>query len=166
MNFDVIIRIILFTFIIQLIVLGQSEDRRSYIIAVDIGHSWNRPGAISSRGKYEYDFNQIFANALLTRLKKEGYKKSYIIQPLGNDINERVSLVAKNRADILISIHHDSVQPEYLKKWIWGGDTLKYCDSYSGYSVFVSSKNNKFKNSVLFATKIGEELIGCTTNCP
>lgn len=158
-------------FIHTTILLGDSDkkikrsnsaylENSSNIIAIDIGHSKINAGAISSRGIGEYYFNLILGKRLLHDLFEKGYTKSFIINPQGDDISlkNRVNIANNKNANLFISIHHDSVQPKYLKLWQFGNQSNHYCDLFSGYSIFYSTKNISSKKSLLFANALGYEL--------
>jgi N-acetylmuramoyl-L-alanine amidase len=74
-------------------------------------------------------------------------------------LKDRVKVINELKPDLVISIHHDSVQEKYLSKWIYNGKEYSYCDKFSGYSIFVSKKNKDFTNSFRFAKLVGENLL-------
>ena len=139
-----------------------SAYRSQVVIAVDIGHSPTRPGATSARGRPEYEFNQVTAIALVEELRQRGYSGSFLINEAGADIelSERTSEARRRKADLFISIHHDSVQPHYLTEWEFSGKTLKYSDAFKGFSVFYSGNNGQPAASERLAVRVGEELVG------
>jgi N-acetylmuramoyl-L-alanine amidase len=65
---------------------------------------------------------------------------------------------AAGRADFLLSLHHDSVQPHYLETWDHEGVERPYTDRFSGFSLFVSRKNVDVKASLRCASAIGAAL--------
>ena len=134
---------------------------KDFRVAIDIGHSASSPGAISARGVPEYNFNRRIAGLLLAKLRQDpNFRSSFII----NEEGDRVSLssrpaVAESRgADLFLSIHHDSVYPEQLSKWVYQGKLMDVCDEYAGYSVFYSEINGSPANSRRFADGIGTEM--------
>lgn len=130
-------------------------------IAIDSGHSLKKSGASSARNVDEYKFNKRIANQLLDTLRRDPLCRPVFINPEGEDINlpRRVELVNLAKPNLLISIHHDSVQPTYLCPWSWNGKTASYCDKYSGFSVFYSEKNRKSAESLRFALLLGAALL-------
>lgn len=136
------------------------SNKSKIIIAIDIGHSRNSVGAISSRGVGEYYFNQEIARLLHDNLLKKGYSKTFFVNDKGGDLSlrERVDIANNNLAVLFISIHHDSVQSRYLQKWTYKCRSFYYCDRYAGYSIFYSGKNAEVKNAILFAKYLGKEL--------
>ncbi|MCX5889770.1 MAG: N-acetylmuramoyl-L-alanine amidase [Deltaproteobacteria bacterium] len=150
------------TIILFLTPAGYAENlREKFIVAIDIGHTKNCGGALSAHGLDEYYYNQKVAFLLLPELIKSGFKKSFIINEDGSDISLMGrTMEAKNRkADLLISIHHDSVLPCYLSKWNYQGESLYYCDLYKGFCILVSDDNVTSKNNILFARLLGAELL-------
>lgn len=55
-------------------------------------------------------------------------------------LGQRAATIAGLGAGILISIHHDSVQPVYLEDWTVDGRKLRFSNRYAGYSLFVSGR--------------------------
>lgn len=140
---------------------GDSCLKSKFILAIDIGHSLSRGGAISARGVAEYSYNRKFAEMLLSRLLKEGYKKTLIINTDGRDMSfdRRHKIAENNRADLILSIHHDSVQPQYLLSWQYDNKNRSYSDKYRGFSIFYSGLNSKARESLYFAELIGDQLL-------
>jgi N-acetylmuramoyl-L-alanine amidase len=141
---------------------GYAESlKERFIVAIDIGHTKNSGGALSAHGIDEYFYNQKVAFLLLPELIKSGFKKSFIINEDGSDISltDRTIEAKSRKADLLISIHHDSVQPCNLSKWKYQGEYLHYCDLFKGFSIFVSDDNFNSKSSLLFARLLGTELL-------
>ena len=71
---------------------------------------------------------------------------------------ERVAHSNKSSADLFLSIHHDSVPDKFLQKWQFGGRERGYSDRFKGHSIFVSQSNGDFKNSLLFARLLGQQM--------
>jgi len=132
-----------------------------FTIAVDAGHSRNNPGAYSARKVGEHTFNSRIAGLLVDELKKHKKFKPVLINETGADISlkKRVELIKEAKPDLLVSIHHDSVQPAYLSKWIWNGWSVDYSDRYSGFSLFYSEKNKHGKKSLRLALLLGNALL-------
>jgi N-acetylmuramoyl-L-alanine amidase len=139
--------------------LGPRES--SWIVAIDAGHSAENPGAYSARGTGEYTFNSIISSILLDELKKHSRIDPVLINKGGDEIclAKRVDLINQAKPDLLVSIHHDSVQPSFLTKWVWKGKSAYYCDRYSGFSVFYSEKNEKSAESLRLALLLGQALL-------
>ena len=71
---------------------------------------------------------------------------------------KRVDAANDLRADLLLSIHHDSVPNKFLEDWEFEGKKSRFSDRFSGYSVFVSRSNPDFKTSLSLAELIGKEM--------
>lgn len=136
----------------------ERVDRGNLVIALDIGHSIEVPGARSARGKPEYKFNFDMGKVLLSVLKERGYDKSFILDESGRNIEllERVKIASAAGSDLFISIHHDSVQPAYLSAWKVNGKIQYYSDRFSGYSLFYSGENRYPECSLVLARLIGQ----------
>lgn len=133
--------------------------RPSCTVAIDVGHSDTRPGSVSARGVKEHVFNIAIARLLLVALRDRGDRASFIIDPdTPGALPGRAAAATAGHADLLISIHHDSVQPKYLLKWRYEGRDLLYSDRFAGYSLFVSDRNPRPGESLRLAAKIGELL--------
>ncbi|BAL26652.1 N-acetylmuramoyl-L-alanine amidase [Azoarcus sp. KH32C] len=127
------------------------------LVAIDVGHSLAAPGATSARGRREFEFNRELAQAVaaaLTRLEL----RTVIVNEDGKigSLAERPAQVP--HADLLISIHHDSVGEEELSDWMWEGQPQRYSDRWKGHSLFVSRRNPDPERSLLCASAIGARL--------
>lgn len=128
-------------------------------VAVDIGHSLVYPGAVSARGKPEFAFNAELADALRQALVARRINGLLIgAEGLMLDLRRRTEIAKANSAGLFLSIHHDSVQPQYLQHWQWQGQELAYSDQFSGFSLFVSRKNRYLEKSLDCARLLGEAL--------
>ncbi len=131
-------------------------------IAIDIGHTPKSPGAISARGVSEYLFNKNIATRLHKKLKQDKrFKDSFIINESGENISlsTRAAVATRRGADLLISIHHDSVEPKDLSYWIYQEKIMAHCDKFTGYSIFYSEKNGSPVHSLIFAVVLGSEML-------
>lgn len=126
-------------------------------IALDIGHSPRKPGAISSRGVPEYQFNRRAALYTYHMLQKAGIDAFFVnSDEVEMSLHQRTAIAKEYKATHFISFHHDSVKKLYLSKWVYNGKVRNFCDTYSGYSIFVSKKNKQFSKSLELASLIGE----------
>jgi len=157
-----IIAIISFIAFYQNNAFSQDSKILNYdkVIAIDIGHSINKFGALSSAGVKEYDFNKNIGSMLFKELMANGYKNTIIVNESGNDISlkERSEQINKTKAEILISIHHDSVQPHYLKTKFVNGKKIIYTNDHTGFSIFFSKSNSHNVSSLKLAKLIGQSL--------
>lgn len=127
------------------------------LIALDVGHSWQKPGAFSARGVPEFAFNRALAESVAKNLQKQGF--SIRVNGIDGTLDHlHIRPQLAQGADFLLSIHHDSVQPQYLKLWTADGKTRRYSDRFSGFSLFVSRRNPRFEQSLVCASALGAAL--------
>jgi len=94
-------------------------------------------------------------------LKAEGFAETRLLLTEGKarrSLVKRVAAANNLPADLLLSIHHDSVPNKLLEDWECDGKKSHFSDRFSGYSVFVSHNNPDFKTSLSFAELIGKEM--------
>lgn len=129
-------------------------------VAIDVGHDRARPGAISARGIPEFEFNLALARTLLAELVGAGFSGALLIGESGAriELRERTAIAERAGARVLVSIHHDSVQPRYLEPWTSGGRVREHTTYARGFSLFVSAENRFFAASRDLASRIGSEL--------
>ena len=129
------------------------------LIAIDVGHSRSRPGAVSARGEPEFAFNRGLALVVERVLRDRGFR-TRLIGEQGDieKLSDRSAAAASAGAAFLLSLHHDSVQPQYLETWQVDGRQQHYSDRYSGFSLFVSRSNPDADDSLQCAGAIGEQL--------
>ena len=116
-------------------------------LAVDVGHSLIASGAISASGKTEFSYNLLLAQSLAEQLRLRGLQP-FLIGDQGNisTLSQRTLLAAGQQ--LFISIHHDSVQPQYLA----------HAARFHGYALFVSHKNPYPLASLACARQIAQAL--------
>ncbi len=139
---------------------GASQFRECRV-AIDIGHSLRDPGAISARGVPEYRFNRHMARLLLARLQQDPmFRGSFLVNETGEAVPlaSRPAVAAARGANVFLSIHHDSVYPEQLSKWVYQGRLMDVCDLFSGHSIFFSAKNGNPEASLQLAKSIGNAM--------
>jgi len=97
---------------------------------------------------------------LAQQLRSDGGIDVRILNPGGKNlsIGARAREIRTLRRGILLSIHHDSAQPKYLKKWKYYGKTRRFSDKFSGYSLFVSDRTIPYVASKKLGLDIGEIL--------
>ena len=122
--------------------------------AVDVGHTLAEPGAVSARGRSEFAFNLDLAALLALALRARGV----VVQEI-NFSGTIASLAARPEAargsDFFISIHHDSISPEYLELWDWDGTEASYTTVKRGFGIFVSRRNPELAASLRCASLVG-----------
>ena len=133
----------------------------NFLVAIDIGHTKKQGGAISARGVSEYVFNERLSRELFNSLQAARQFRSLLINPSGGDISlvKRAQVANQRNADLFIAIHHDSVKDSFLKEWLFGNKTEKYCDDFNGFSIFFSRKNVAEEESKAFAMQLGDALV-------
>jgi N-acetylmuramoyl-L-alanine amidase len=134
-----------------------SQAALALTVALDVGHSLDYPGATSARGVPEFQFNLALANTVKPVLERLGFTV-LMIGDRGDMADLRVRTRSAKNADFFLSLHHDSVQPQYLSWWSPKGKRQAYSDQFSGFSIFVSRANPQPKISFLCASGIGESL--------
>ena len=129
-------------------------------VAIDVGHSLSKLGALSARGRGEFLFNQSTARVIADGLKAAGADVK-IINEKGNitGLVERTQEAEKWNADVFLSIHHDSVNDKYLETWEVEGKPQQYCDRFSGYCVLCSEKNLRAAESRAVAIELGSAML-------
>ena len=136
-------------------------DPAKFRIVLDVGHTAESEGAISARNVSEFVFNLRLARRIEEKLKAEGFAETRLLLTEGKarrSLVKRVAAANDLRADLLLSIHHDSVPNKFLEEWEFEGKKSRFSDRFSGYSVFVSRSNPDFKTSFAFAELIGKEM--------
>ena len=136
-------------------------DASKFRLILDVGHTPEIPGAISARGDTEYNFNLRLANVIKRKLEDAGFVRTTLLLGTGEAIPSLVRRVTQANAmsaDLLLSIHHDSVPQVFKTKWNYEGKDLEYSDRFKGHSIFVSTDNARFSQSLTFAKLLGARL--------
>ncbi len=136
-------------------------DAAKFRVIVDVGHTPESPGAISARGVNEYDFNLTLAKAIERKLNDAGYARTSLLLANGPAIPSLVRRIAQanqNPADLMLSIHHDSVPQVFKSKWEFEGKPLEYSDKFRGHSIFISADNPNYQASLDFGKLLGAQL--------
>jgi N-acetylmuramoyl-L-alanine amidase len=137
---------------------GPTCDRAAFRLVVDVGHTAQVPGAKSARGLREYDFNLRLAKLIEKGLVDAGFAKTVLLVTEGpalQSLARRVARANATRADLLLSIHHDSVPDSFLEKWEYNGERYSFSDRFRGHSLFISYENRDRRGSLLFARLLG-----------
>ena len=119
-------------------------------VVIDPGHSPQIGGATSCSGRPEYAYNVALTKTIVSYLSSQKIP-AVVTHKEDEDISlsKRAQLATGCR--LLISIHHDSVQPQFISPL-----GLYPCSNKaSGYSIFVSSKNKNYSQSLHYAKKLG-----------
>ncbi len=127
------------------------------VVAIDVGHTSAVYGARSARGRGEYQFNLDVGAQVKKALARHGYERAFmIVNP--KRLADRSRIAREKNADVLISFHHDSAQSHFLEEWTYNGKKERFCDRFRGFSLLVSTRNAKFRDSLRLATVIGRNL--------
>ena len=136
-------------------------DRAQFRVVVDVGHTAEAPGAISARGVPEYEFNLRLAKLIEGDLIADGFGKTVLLVtdgPTMPGLVKRVTAANASAADLLLSIHHDSVPDRFLEDWEYEGKPSHFSDRFKGHSIFVSYDNPHLKGSLQFGRLLGRQL--------
>jgi N-acetylmuramoyl-L-alanine amidase len=136
-------------------------NHAAFRIVVDVGHTAEAPGALSARGVPEYDFNLRLAKEIEEKLIEHGFAKAILLiteGPARRGLTQRVARANALKADLLVSIHHDSVPQVFKEEWEHEGQKNSYCDKFKGHSIFVSHENRKRAASYAFGSLLGRSL--------
>jgi N-acetylmuramoyl-L-alanine amidase len=118
-------------------------------IAIDTGHSATEPGATSASGLPEYQFNKRITRHILNALTQAGHRV-IDVDALGANLSLLERANASKGADLLVSVHHDSIQETFIR--------AGRAKEFSGFSVFISNLNPHPKRSLHCAETIGTAL--------
>jgi N-acetylmuramoyl-L-alanine amidase len=140
---------------------AASCARPNFRVVLDVGHTAKSPGAKSARGADEFDFNLRLAKDIYQALHEAGFAKTVLMVTEGPGIRSMYTRVARANelsANLLLSIHHDSVPNRFLEKWDYNGKPETFSDRFKGHSIFVSDGNLDAKDSLLFGSTLGQQL--------
>jgi N-acetylmuramoyl-L-alanine amidase len=128
-------------------------------VAIDVGHTLSQPGATSASGITEFQYNRRLAEAVSAALARVGIATVLIgLEGTPLRLEDRTKRAGAAGASLFLSLHHDSVQPQYLSNWTTGGQVHAYSDVFHGYSVFVSGRGGQPSESLRFALLLGSSV--------
>lgn len=139
------------------VALAAFQAHGAALVAVDVGHFLAEPGVLSARGRPEFEFNRALALDLRDALEARG-DRVRLIGAAGDAAVLSRRTAAAHGASLLLSVHHDSVQPHYLEEWDHAGETRRFSDRFAGFSLFVSRRNPDPAASLACASAIGAAL--------
>ena len=140
---------------------AASCSRPDFRVVLDVGHTAKSPGAKSARGADEFNFNLRLAKQVDQALLAAGFAKTVLMVSEGPGVRSmyaRVARANKLSANLLLSIHHDSVPDRFLEKWDYNGKPETFSDRFKGHSIFVSEENLDPEDSLLFGSMLGQQL--------
>ncbi len=135
--------------------------RDNFRIILDVGHTLEAPGATSARGVFEFEFNLNLAKVVERKLVEAGFTGTELLVtegPTAGGLVKRVARANGARADLFLSIHHNSVPDYFLEKWEYEGVERTYSDRFKGHSIFISDNNGHAKASLAFGRLLGQAL--------
>ena len=132
-----------------------------FVVVLDPGHSAKKPGAISARGVPETEFNDRLAKEMARLLSTLEDVRVVLTRKPEEEcgLRERVKRIHQADPDLVISVHHDSVQPQFLSEWEHEGKRLRYSDRFSGFSLFVPERGYYAEISLMAARLLADHLI-------
>jgi N-acetylmuramoyl-L-alanine amidase len=142
-------------------IVSSKCDRSKFKLILDVGHTAEAPGARSARNVPEFEFNMRLAKRIEDKLKSEGFAQTSLLVtegPKRPSLFKRAAAINDSKADLALSIHHDSVPDSFLEEWEFEGTKSHFSDRFSGYSLFVSHDNPKFWTSLRFARLLGDRM--------
>jgi len=95
-------------------------DRSQFRVILDVGHTAEALGAISARNVPEYYFNYRLAAQIERSLIEDGFSRTVLLVtrgPARPSLFDRVAGANALSANLLVSIHHDSVPDRLLESW-------------------------------------------------
>ena len=97
--------------------------KSTFRVAIDVGHYLAAPGATSARGITEFTYNRALAEMVLRAVKEAGFTGSFLIGDTGDmsSLSRRPAIAREQGAALFVSLHHDSVQKQYLSTWMFDG---------------------------------------------
>jgi len=131
------------------------------LVLLDPGHTASRPGAVGIRGVAEVEYNDAFVALLSPRLVRAGFRVEVSRAPGEEiDLSARAARAGASGAWLLLSIHHDSAQPQLLAREERDGRTAyRALRPIRGYSLFVSEGNARPEASLRAARALGRRLL-------
>ena len=133
----------------------------TFRVVVDVGHTAEKYGAKSARGALEYDFNLSLSKVIEKDLIDAGFSKTVLMvttEAPRAGLFKRAQKANSLPADLMLSIHHDSVPDKLLEKWEYEGEQRSFSDRWKGHSIFISNGNGDYKGSLLFGKLLGQQM--------
>jgi len=146
--------VMLIIFMLSMSTMVKASESHSGVLLIDPGHSPRSPGATSCTGIPEYLYNNNLADTVVATLKQQHVPVITTRQSKENISLQDRALAAKGKK-LLLSLHHDSVQPQFVN---WSNKGRPSSAKAQGYSIFISRKNKYYSKSLLFARKLGAAL--------
>jgi N-acetylmuramoyl-L-alanine amidase len=141
--------------------IGCASAGEAPLIMLDPGHTARLPGAVGVRGTAEVEYNDAFVALLAPRLVRAGFRVETTRAPGEElDLDARAGRAVARGAWLLLSIHHDSAQLQFLREERRDGKpAFRDTRPIRGYSLFVSGQNPQYERSRRAAEAIGRRLL-------
>lgn len=130
------------------------------LLVLDSGHTPKQRGVLGARGIYEMEYNDRFVAELKPQLEAIGWDVVLTRHPEESlSLTERAAKANRLRADLFLSIHHDSTQPSFVYTATLDGVEVKRTkEPFRGYSLFVSQLNPRYAESRRFAALLARQI--------
>jgi N-acetylmuramoyl-L-alanine amidase len=112
---------------------------------------------VSARGRGELNFKRELAVHLAAALADKRFEVR-VINLDGAEAGLETRTAEARGADLFLSVHHDSAQPQYLSAWTFKDERHHYTDRFAGFSLFVSRRNPDPARSLACASAVGSAL--------
>ncbi|HOX44031.1 MAG TPA: N-acetylmuramoyl-L-alanine amidase [Myxococcota bacterium] len=137
--------------LVLFVLLAQVAPAASVVL--DPGHTPSTPGARSAAGQDEVGYNDRLAAALAARL---GDLPTSLTRQPGMELTPGARLAAAlaARPALVLSLHHDSVQPGFLEP----ASDRPVCSRFRGFSLFVSWQGRRPQIAFRLARRLSRAL--------
>lgn len=134
--------------------LGATERLE---VALDVGHSLKDSGALSARGRAEFEFNRDLAMQLAKAMRARDLPVREV------NFDGQIASLAQRPlvaagSGLFVSVHHDSIDSEFLLPWTWRGRPASHTVVKRGFGLFVSARNPDLDTSLRCAVLMGRML--------
>lgn len=136
-------------------------SRAAFRVVLDIGHTTDETGAMSSHGVSEFAYNQVLALEIDQKLVEMGFPAPLLLLEAGparRSLYHRMARANARPADLFLSIHHDAVPDNFVETWDDDGTPRPFSDRFKGHSIFVSFGNRRRQQSLDFAKRLGRAM--------
>ncbi len=141
---------------------GKTTDSREFVVVLDPGHDPPEPGAISCTGLEEVQYNDALVRRIGTLLRDHVGISTYISRRVDETLSlvDRAARISGLKPDLVVSIHHDSVKPQFIRFEPRDGIEVPVCADFRGYSLFAQAKGRHQKRSQKFARAVARAYRG------
>jgi len=146
---------VLISFMLSVVIVAQATTSITGPLIIDPGHSPDSPGATSCTGKPEYLYNAYLAETVVSSLRKHHMQVTLTRQRMEAMSLKDRALAAKGKC-LILSLHHDSVQPQFVT---WDKKGRPFSSKAKGFSIFISRKNKYYLQALSDAHNLGTALL-------